>query len=80
MPTDPEEGPPPRSLAEVPLPELIERARGVADNTSLMETRGALVVALRAHELSWREIETRTGIPQASARRWAKKYLSRPET
>jgi hypothetical protein len=77
MPTDPEEGAPPDPMAEVPLPELIERARGVADNSALMSTRGALMVAMRARGLSWRDIEAQTGIAQSNARRWAKLYLER---
>lgn len=32
---------------------------------------GAVIVALRTHGLSWREIEQRTGIPKDTAQRWA---------
>lgn len=71
---DPDELPP-DPLSEVPLSDLLERARGVADNSTLMQTRGRLMTALRARGLSWREIEAQTGIPHASARRWAERYL-----
>jgi len=77
MPTDPGESVPDDPLPEVPLTELIERARSVGHPATLMATRGALVVALRARELSWREIEAQTGIPQANARRWAKAFFER---
>lgn len=75
-PTDPEETLPPDPLPEVPLADLIERARSVGHPETLMATRGALVVALRARKLSWRQIEAQTGIPQANARRWAERFLA----
>lgn len=77
MPTDPDESVPDDPLPEVPLTELITRARSVGHPETLMATRGALVVALRARDLSWREIEAQTGIPQANARRWARRFLDR---
>jgi hypothetical protein len=75
MPTDPDESAPSDPLPEVPLTELLERARSVGHPATLMATRGSLVVALRARGMSWRQIETETGIPQANARRWAKAFL-----
>lgn len=32
---------------------------------------GAVIAALREAGLSWRDIETQTGIPKATAQRWA---------
>lgn len=75
MPTDADGGSPSRPLSEVPLPELIRRARQVADNTSIMDARGELMVEMRGRGLSWRQIEQETGIPHGNARRWAKRYL-----
>lgn len=75
MPTDADGGQPPPPLSEVPLPELIDRARRVADNSSIMGTRGELMVEMRSRGLSWREIEKETGIPHGNARRWAQRYL-----
>lgn len=72
MPTD--GGSPKAPLSEVPLTDLLERARSVADNSSIMTTRGELMLALRARGLSWREIQAETGIAQSNARRWAKLY------
>lgn len=76
MPTDPDEQVPDDPLPEVPLNELIERARSVGHPATLMATRGALVAALRARGLSWRQIESETGIPQANARRWSQRFLT----
>jgi len=76
MPTEPSEELPDDPLPEVPLTELIERARSVGHPATLMQTRGALIAALRARRLSWRQIEAQTGIPQANARRWYKGYLA----
>ncbi|MCW2905130.1 MAG: hypothetical protein JWO67_7395 [Streptosporangiaceae bacterium] len=73
--TDGEELPPvPPSLAEVSLPEMIQRARSLPDLDSLIRDRGELMVGMRALGLSWRQIEQETGIPIGSAHRWAKRY------
>lgn len=80
MTTDPDEHAPQDPLPEVPMIELIERARSVADNSSLMLTRGALMVSMRARGLSWRQIEAQTGIPQANARRWARIFIDRSQS
>ena len=72
MPTDPESSAPSDPLSEVPLKELIERARHVAE---VMETRGELMAALRARDMSWRKIEAETGIAQSTVRRWVQEYL-----
>jgi hypothetical protein len=68
MPTEPEGTPLP--LSEVPLAELIARARRVADNEALMAERAQLVRELRRRGLSWRQIQQETGFPHSSARRW----------
>lgn len=75
MPMNPDERVPDDPLPEVPMTELIERARSLADRASLMRTRGELIVAMKARDMSWREIEAKTGIPHGSARRWAALYL-----
>lgn len=67
--------PTPPALSDTPLAELIARGRAVADWSSLMTTRGELMVALRARGLTWRQIEDQTGIPRQSAHRWAQQYL-----
>lgn len=74
MPTDPGEHVPDDPLSEVPLAEVIERARTVGHPPTLMATRGELMVSLRARGLSWRQIEAQTGVPQRNARRWAESY------
>lgn len=61
-------------LSEVPVSELIERARSVATNTSLMLTRGALVAELRARGMKWHQIRAETGIPPGSGLRWQRAY------
>lgn len=71
-PTDPEDSVLPDPLPEVPLSELLERARLVA---KVSRTRGELMVALKARGLTWRKIEEETGIPYATAFRWAREYL-----
>lgn len=75
MSVDPDESAPSDPLPEVPLLELIERARAVADKDSLKATRGKLIVALRSRHMKWRDIEAETGIPHGTARRWAKIFL-----
>lgn len=72
MPTSPDPQEPPPPLSEVPLAELIARARRVADTAALMRERIALVEELRRRGLSWRDLEQQTGFPQSSARRWVK--------
>jgi len=74
MPTEPREDNPRPNLSEVPLSELVERAKRVADNSTLLAERGALVVEFRRREMSWRQIEEHTGWPHSSARRWLKRY------
>jgi hypothetical protein len=79
MPTDPDQSTPDDPLPEVPLNELIERARMVGHPETLMDARGELVVALRARGMVWRKIEEQTGIPQANARRWYENFLKKQE-
>ncbi|MFC5996980.1 hypothetical protein ACFQE5_22470 [Pseudonocardia hispaniensis] len=75
MATPTDGGTSPAPLSEVPLPELIERARRVGDRAAIEFERGELMVAMRSRGLSWRQIEQETGIPHGNARRWAKRYL-----
>lgn len=72
MSQDPDDSVPTDPLPEVSMAELIERAKRLAD---VHAERGELMLALRARGLSWRQIEAETGIPQANARRWARKTL-----
>jgi len=72
---DGEDLPPiPPSLMEVPLSELIDRARIHGDRRATRIERGELVTTLRHRGLSWRQIEQQTGIPYVTAYRWLARY------
>jgi hypothetical protein len=66
----------PATLSEAPLSEIFELMRLHADDTPLVKVRGGAVQELRRRGLSWRQIEEKTGVPHASARRWLKRYLA----
>jgi hypothetical protein len=76
MPTEPRGHMPRSNLSEAPLSELFERAKRVADNSALLDERGALVVEFRRRDMSWRQIEEHTGWPHSNARRWLKRYVA----
>lgn len=58
------------------MAKLLDQARKVADNESLMRTRGELMHELRKRGLSWRDIQRETGIPPSNAIRWERRYLA----
>lgn len=72
MPTDPDDSAMSDPLPEVSLSDLLERARLLAP---VSKKRGELMVSLKARGLTWRRIEEETGIPYATAWRWAREYL-----
>lgn len=52
--------------------DLIEASReAMRRRERNSEHGGAVIAALREAGLSWRDIEQRTGIPKATAQRWA---------
>ncbi len=52
--------------------DLIAAAREAMDRRIQNSERGGVVIAaLRESGMSWREIETATGIPRTTAQRWA---------
>jgi len=64
-----------------PIEDLTQAAR-VAMQRRIDNSRwgGAVIAALHRELRSWRQLETRTGIPQATARRWAAPPPSAEET
>lgn len=62
---------PPDQREGDPVDVLCAAAReALRRRTETVKYGGAVIAALRTLGLSWREIENRTGIPQATARRW----------
>lgn len=62
-------------LAGVPMTRLLALARGTkARRARLMEESGRVMAELHRRGLSWRVIAHETGVPQQTARNWARRY------